>query len=97
MMFLYEDGELFGILLKTGAIVFFLGIMILSLVPARLKSVVSVGLDLVMSLITSILALKSFRLAGLKSEPVKVSLIMFLPQYIIILAIFIGTVLNSWN
>jgi hypothetical protein len=66
MMFLYEDGELFGILLKTGAIVFFSGIMILSLVPARLKSVVSVGLVLIISLITSILALKGFRPGGIE-------------------------------
>ena len=78
MMILYEESELFGILLKTCAIVFFSGIMILSFVPVRTIFPGTPRQDL-------------------KSGPVEVSLIMLLPQYIIILIIFIGTILNSWH
>ena len=56
----FEGSELIGILIKAFAIVLLSGIIIIPLVPVKIKSIISIVAVFFIALITSILAIRSF-------------------------------------
>ena len=59
-MMAFEGSELIGLLIKTFVIVLLSGIIIIPLVPVKIKSIISIIAVFFIALITSILAISSF-------------------------------------
>jgi hydrogenase-4 component B len=67
MMFFYEGSGIVSLLVKTIALIFFSGIIAIPLFPVRYKSIITVILVSVISLITSYMAVSVLRFGSLES------------------------------
>ena len=65
-MMVFEESELIGFLFKTFALVLLSGIIVLPLVPGRVKPIISIISVSLVALITSFLALKGFTDGGIE-------------------------------
>jgi hydrogenase-4 component B len=66
-MMAFEGSELIGLFLKAFIIILISGVIIIPLVPVRIKSIISISVVLIISLITSTLAIESLSAGSLES------------------------------